>query len=227
VIIIPGKYDPRSLKLASQTWQEKFAMKGIFEEMAKIKPETTRHLKDIFGSIERMSRSNMLAPIRNSLMMPARQLSNQIGFGVQSALMPMTIQLNSMVNKVNMGLQQIVESNRKGAAVGGMVGGGIGFIAGFVLPGGPVLWGMVGSVAGSVLGGASGAQPMEDTLRDSPDWVQDMVWDAAQVGDLGSMGGGVWGDDTPIRNRNNRGLTTPASTIPDHIRNRRHTNRRF
>ena len=130
-------------------------MKGLIEiteNISKIQPETTRGLKDIFGSLERMGRSNMLAPIQQSLMMPSRQFGLQMGNVIQSALMPMTIGMNQLINQMNNAIIPFIEQNRMGAGIGGMAG----FVAGFVLPGGPALWGMVGTVAGAWIEQLSG-----------------------------------------------------------------------
>ena len=173
-----GKYDPRSLGLASQTWQEDFAMKGlleIVEEINKIKPETTRNLKAMFGSMERMGRANMLQPIQSAMGMPQRQLSNQIGFGIQQALMPTTLLMNQMVNQVSNAIIPFINENRLGAGLGGMVG----FVAGFGLPGGPMLWSLIGTGVGAGLQALNDIVPgVTDVWEQIPgviDWFQESL----------------------------------------------------
>lgn len=122
------------------------AVRDTMESISKIKPETTRDLKAIFGSIERMTRtSGALGPIRNALQMPGRQFGLQIGNSIQAALMPMTLQLNQLINQATNLFLPFIQENATGAVWGGTIG----FIAGFILPGSPTLWALVGAFAGA------------------------------------------------------------------------------
>lgn len=166
-----SRYDPRTLGLASQTWHEDFAMKGlqeVVEEINKIKPETSRNLKAMFGSIERMGRSNMLAPIRQSLMMPGTQFGLQAGMMMQNAMMPVTIGLNQLVHQVNMAITPLVEQNRTGA----MIGGGIGLIGYFWGPGVGALTTTAFSLLGAGAQATAGAGAGLDPTDQYSDWEQ-------------------------------------------------------
>jgi hypothetical protein len=96
----------------------------IIEEIAKVKPETWRSMTGLFSGLEKTF---------GGALRPARMIQNRFMNMFQGALAPVQVQLNNISNQV----ESFALQNQTGAIIGAAAG----FVAGFVLPGGPLLWG--------------------------------------------------------------------------------------
>lgn len=143
-----GRFDPRTLGVASQTFREDFEMKGLLavsKELAKVKPESWRNFKEGIQSLG-STFGSPLAAARQGFQAPFNQLGAQIGFSVQSAFQPITNQLSGFINQIANRAQPLIQQNLLGAGIGLTAGA----IIGSFIPG-------VGTTIGAILGGFVGA----------------------------------------------------------------------
>lgn len=116
----------------------------VVEELANVKPSTWRDMRGLFTSMALVGGMNMLGNftgrMQQAAMFPMNVITNRVGFMLEGLMMP----LMPIVNKAIMSYESFVMANQTGA----LIGGGIGFIVGNWLPGGPILWGLIGSGIG-------------------------------------------------------------------------------
>ena len=121
------------------------AAEPVVEELAKVEPSTWREMKGIFNSMEQVGRMNMFGNftgrMQQAAMFPMNVMFNRVGFMLEQLFLPMM----PLINKVTIAYENFVMSNQTGA----LIGGGIGMIVGLYLPGGPILWGIIGSTVGA------------------------------------------------------------------------------
>ena len=120
----------------------------IIEEMAKVKPETWRSMKGLFTSLE-SSFGTGVKTLGQGFLAPFNQMQGRIMNMTEGFLAPVMIGINNISNQL--------ESFALENALGTTIGSTIGFIAGFKLPGGPLLWSMIG---GAVGGGIEAGFPL-------------------------------------------------------------------
>lgn len=116
------------------------AAQPIIAEMAKVKPETWRSMSGLFTALEGTFGTGVRT-IGQGFLRPANMLQNRLMNTFEGFLTPVMVGLNSLSNQ----LESFALQNQVGATIGA----GIGFIAGFKLPGGPLLWSMIGSFVGA------------------------------------------------------------------------------
>lgn len=112
----------------------------VIAEMAKVKPETWRSMTGLFTALESTFGTGVRA-IGQGFLRPANMLQNRLMNTFEGFLAPVMVGLNNISNQV----ESFALANQTGAAVGA----GIGYALGYVLPGGPLLWAMIGGGIGA------------------------------------------------------------------------------
>ena len=119
----------------------------VIAELAKVTPNTWKSMKGLFTSVENVMRmtpfGNIGQRLQQSAMMPFSSIRNRASFMMEQLFMPMM----PIVNKEVIGYETYIMQNQTGA----LIGGGIGAIVGLWLPGGSVLWGLIGAGIGSLV----------------------------------------------------------------------------
>lgn len=124
------------------------AAKPVMEEIAKVKPETWRNMSGLFKALEG---TFGVGQIGAGFTKPLSMLQNRASNVLEGALAPIMIEINKVSNQV----ETFALANQQGA----IIGASIGFIAGYVLPGSPLLWGMIGGAIGAFVQGAPPPDP--------------------------------------------------------------------
>ena len=114
------------------------AAEPVIEEIAKVKPESWRNMRGLFTALEG---TFGVSQIGGAILRPQQMLQNQFMNTMEGVLAPVMVGINQISNQV----ESFAMQNQRGAAIGGAIG----FVAGYVLPGGPLLWGMIGGFAGA------------------------------------------------------------------------------
>lgn len=117
----------------------------IIEELVKVKPSTWTQVKGLFTSMEAVGRMGMLGNVgmrmQQAAMFPMNIMQNRIEFMLESLFMP----LLPIVNRAVSAYESYVMKNQTGA----LIGGAIGMLVGLALPGGPMMWGLIGGGIGA------------------------------------------------------------------------------
>ena len=134
-----------SMRNKEQFAERMTAAAPVVEELAKVQPSTWRDMRGLFTSMALVGGMNMLGNftgrMKQAAMLPMNVLTNRLGFMLESVMMP----LMPIVNKATMAYESFVMDNQAGA----LIGGGIGLLVGFAIPGGPLLWGIIGAGIGA------------------------------------------------------------------------------
>ena len=112
----------------------------VIAEMAKVKPETWRSMTGLFTALESTFGTGVKA-IGQGFLRPASMLQNRFMNTFEGFLAPVMIGLNNIANQV----ESYALANQTGATIGA----GIGYVAGYFLPGAPLLWAMIGGGIGA------------------------------------------------------------------------------
>ncbi|KKN16414.1 hypothetical protein LCGC14_0976220 [marine sediment metagenome] len=116
------------------------AAKPVMEEIAKVKPETWRNMSGLFKALEG---TFGVGQIGAGFTKPLSMLQNRASNVLEGALAPIMIEINKVSNQVEVAAL----ANRQGATIGAVIG----FVAGYVLPGSPLLWSMIGGALGTFI----------------------------------------------------------------------------
>lgn len=120
------------------------ASEGMFGEIAKIKPEVARDIKESFKSIGQIfGVGGRTAALRETLSLPGRQLSAQFSASIGQAMVPIYNQLSRALDPIT---RQVAQTG----GIGVFIGAGVGAIAGYVLGGNVALGALVGGTVGGI-----------------------------------------------------------------------------
>lgn len=114
------------------------AAEPVIEEIAKVKPESWRNMRGLFTALEG---TFGVSRIGAAALRPVQMLQNRAMNTFEGLFAPIMVGLNNISNQV----EAFAMANQRGATIGA----GIGFMAGFLLPGSNVLWAMAGAYIGA------------------------------------------------------------------------------
>ncbi len=194
-----GKFDPRTLGLASQTFWEDFEMKGLLavtKELAKVKPESMRHFKEGIQAIG-SAFGSPLAAARQGFQAPFNQLGAQIGFSVQRAFQPLTNQMSGFINQIANQAQPLIQQNLLGAGIG-LTAGAI--LGSFVpIPGFTTIGAALGGFVGAGIESLFGQQPAPTTSPGGH--VGSQIPSSNPQNDPANRGMGIYGPQITFEHR--------------------------
>ena len=111
------------------------------EEIAKVKPQSWRNMKGLFTALDN---TFGVQQVLTGGLKPAQMLQNQATNFLGGALAPLYVGLNN--------IQRSIERRALENPLPTLIGTGIGFALGFILPGSNMLWAMAGGFIGSLFG---------------------------------------------------------------------------
>lgn len=154
------------------------AARPILEEIAKVKPETWRTMSGLFKAMEGTFGTGIKA-IGQGFLKPFQMVQNRAMNVMEGFLAPVMVAINNVSNQV----ESFALQNQMGATIGA----GIGFIAGFILPGSNLLWAMIGGAVGawyeSIIRQGEDPTPWDPLgLRDAPGAITEAFQTSATVG---------------------------------------------
>ena len=122
-------------------------------KITKEQAEKERHQLKSFGKVS-SAVALVSEPFTRGMQIGRAKSQSDIDFWINKTFSPITNELRFFGNRIASEWGQFFYENRLGATVGTTIGMGLGFIAGYFLPGGPALWstlfGSVGNFTGAV-----------------------------------------------------------------------------